>query len=211
MKHLICKIAKKIYDKGLAPGTSGNISCRLGEKVLITASGTCFGELTVQDVITTDLKGNILEGKKIPSSEKFMHYEIYKLRPDVKCIIHAHPPKATALGVMGKDLKAPLIAEAVVTLGEIPLVKYETPSSNELAGYVAEKFKDHDAVLMSNHGATVCGNELYETFYKLETLEFLSEIRILTEMTDMKREIPKDKLDELMKIREKKYGTMLKL
>ncbi len=211
MKQLICQIAKKIYDKGLAPGSSGNISCKIDDKIFLTPTGASLGELSKQDIIITDIYGNTTEGEKVPTSEKFMHYEIYKLRPDIRCIIHAHPPKATALGVMGKDLSSPLIAEAVVLLGLVPLVNYETPSSDKLAKLVAEKFANCDAVLMANHGATVVGQELNETFYKIETLEFLSEIVLYTEMFNVKNEIPAEKLNELWKIREKKYGTMLKL
>jgi len=201
MKQQICKIGKKIYDKGFAPGTSGNISCKVNGKILLTPSGSCLGELTEQDIITTDLEGNLLNGKKKPSSEKFMHFEIYKKRPDINCIIHAHPPKSTALAVMGKDLNTPLIAEAIVILGEIPLVQYETPSTRELAELVAECFIKNDAALMANHGATVCGKELNETFHKLETLEFLSEISIITELAGRKNEIPPEKIPELLKLR----------
>jgi len=206
MKQLICQIAKKIYDKGLAPGSSGNISCMTGDKILLTPTGACLGELSEQDIVTTDLNGNSTEGGKAPSSEKFMHYEIYRLRPDVKCIIHAHPPKATLLGVMGRDLKSPLIAEAVVSLGFVPLVKYETPSTDGLAKLVAEQFTRCEAVLMANHGATVVGQELNETFYKMETLEFISELSFYTEILNVKNEIPQEKIGELLEIRRKKYG-----
>lgn len=211
MKQQICRIGKKIYDKGFSPGASGNISCRIGDKILLTASGACLGELTERDLIITDIEGNIIEGEKKPTSEKFMHYEIYKRRPDVSCILHAHPPKTTALAVIGKDLNTPLIAEAVVTLGEIAFAKYDTPSTNELARAVGECFEKHDVVIMSNHGAVVCSNNLDDACHKIETLEFISEINIITEIMGRKNEIPPEKLEELKKLREFKYGTVLKL
>ncbi len=202
MKEQICLTGKKIYNKGFAPGTSGNISCRVNDKILLTPTGANLGELAEQDIITTDLCGNVLEGKKAPSSEKFMHFEIYRKRPDIKCIIHAHPPKSIALGVTGKALKTALVAEAVVVLGEVPIVEYETPSTSELARVVAGYFARHDAVIMVNHGVTVAGKGISSTFYKLETLESISEISIITELFGCRNEIPVKKLDELMKIRE---------
>jgi len=202
IKKEICKTGKRMYAKGYVPGSSGNISFRIENKILITASGLCLGELTGKDILTIDLDGNLLDKEGNPSSERFMHTEIYKRRPDVNCIIHAHPPKSTALSVAGKDLKAPLIAEAVVILGEIPLVKYETPSTIELAKNTAEPFIDHEAVLMANHGVAVCGKDLKKTFYKLETIEFLSEINLITELLNKKNEIPAEKIADLIKIRE---------
>lgn len=211
MKQQICHIGKKLYDKGFVPGASGNISYRVDGKIFLTASGTCLGELTEHDILATDLNGNVLEGGKSPTSEKFMHYEIYKRRPDINCIIHAHPPKTTALAVTGKDLNTPLIAEAIVTLGEIAFANYDTPSTNELARIVGECFTGHDTVLMANHGATVCAKDLDDACHKIETLEFLSEINIITDMMGRKNEIPPEKLNELKKLRELKYGTVLKL
>lgn len=211
MKYQICQIGKKIYDKGLAPGASGNISCKSGDKILLTPSGESLGEMSEDDIVTTDINGNIIDGAKTPSSEKFMHYEIYKKRPDVTCIIHAHPPKTTALAVMGINLNTNLIAEAIVSLGQVPVVTYETPSSTELAGLVAEELAGHDAVIMANHGATVVADNINEAFYRLETLEFLSEINIITQMTGRKVEIPAEKMNDLLKIREQKYGIVSKL
>ncbi len=203
IKTEFIEIGKRLYDKGFVPGSSGNISFKAQNEILVTASGCCLGELTEDDIITVDPDGNLPGRHGKPSSERFMHTEIYKRRPGINCIIHAHPPKSTALSVAGVDLKAPLIAEAVVTMGEIPLIQYQTPSTLELATLIADNFIDHDAVLMANHGATVCGKGLKKTFYKLETLEFLSEIYIITAMLNNRNEIPQEKIGELLKIREK--------
>ena len=201
----ICEIGKRLYDKGFVPGSSGNISYRIGNDFLISPSGSCLGELSAENLVMTDMEGNSHAGKEKPSSERFMHIEIYKRRPDVNCIIHAHPPKSTAISVAGMDLKEPLIAEAVISVGDIPLVKYETPSTHKLAADVADHFIDHDAVLMANHGVTTCGKDLKKTFYKMETIEFLSEIYLLTGLLGKKNEIPAEKVAELIKIREKTH------
>lgn len=201
MRSKICEIGKKLYDKGHAAGTAGNISHKEGDVIYLTASGICLGELTPYDIVVIDLNGNILEGGKKPTSEMYMHIEIYKKRPDITAIIHAHPPKSTAVGVLGKDLTRPIIAEAVVILGDVPLIKYDTPSTHELAELVAEGFINHDAVLMANHGATVVGRDINEAYHKLETLEFVSEMTLITESIGKCNEIPKSKLPELLKLK----------
>ncbi|HSA05775.1 MAG TPA: class II aldolase/adducin family protein [Candidatus Gastranaerophilales bacterium] len=202
IKIQICQIGKMLYDKGFVPGSSGNISHKTDNTIIITPSGSCLGKLSTSDLVKIDLDGNLVDLKGKPSSEKLMHVEIYKRRPDISAIIHAHPPKSTALSVAGKEIKAPLIAEAVVTLGEIPLVKYETPSSFELAQNVADCFIGHEAVLMANHGVTVCGKSLEKAYYKMETVEFTSEIYLITELLNKRNEIPAEKLPDLIKIRE---------
>jgi len=194
---------KRLYESGFVPGCSGNISFRIQDEILITASGCCLGELTEKDVVPIDFEGNSLNKECKASSEKFMHIEIYKRRPDINCIIHAHPPKTTALSVAGIDLTAPLIAEAVVTIGKIPLVEYETPSTSKLAVKVAESFVDHDAVLMANHGVTVCGNGLKMTFYKMETIEFQSEVCFITEVLNKRNVIPPEKVIDLINLRKR--------
>ena len=202
IKSEICKAGERLYNKGFMPGASGNISYRVEENILITASGCCLGTLLEKDIILIDMDGNSLNKNCTPSSEKLMHVEIYKKRPDVNCIIHAHPPKATALSIAGKELRSPIIAEATVCLGEIPIVPYETPSSLRLAQDIAVYFNEHEAVLMANHGAAVCGKTLEQTFSKMETLEFLSEVFITTELLGSRNEIPAEKLPDLIKLRE---------
>ena len=203
MKKFIIEIGKQIYDKKLSTGMSGNISFRENNKIFITASGTCLGDLKESDIITLDLEGNVSESsKKTPSSEKMMHIEIYKKRPDINSIIHAHPPYSTALAVSGETNLPAILAEPVVMFGTgISIVKYETPSSLELAQEVAKYFEKNDAVFMANHGAAVCGKDLKETFYKLETLEFYSQVYLFSGMLGKRSGIPSEKIQELMNLR----------
>lgn len=201
MKKLIIEIGKKIYERKLSTGLSGNISFRSDDKIFITASGTCLGDLDESDIITIDLYGNV-EGvhSKKPSSEKMMHTEIYKLRPDINSIIHVHPPFSTSLAVSKEYKFLPILAEPIVFLGDIPLVKYETPSSYELAKEVAMHFEKNDAALMANHGAVVCGHDLKETFYKLETLEFYAQVYLFSGALGNRSEISADKVQELLNL-----------
>ena len=131
LKEEIAEVGKLIYNRGLSSGTSGNISIRHENNILITPSGSCLGELTAADVVDiTCMEGYSTEGN--PSSEKIMHSEIYKARPDTTSIIHAHRPKATAYAIAGIPLNMPVLAEAVVLLGQVPIAEYAAPSFEKL-------------------------------------------------------------------------------
>jgi L-fuculose-phosphate aldolase len=176
----IIEIGRRIYDKGLAAGTDGNISCRRASgRILITGSGTCLGELEPKDIISVDFSGKVHSGKRKASSELPMHLAAYKLRPDVNAVIHAHPPVATGLSVAGLTLDSPVIPEIVMTLGKIPTAPYATPSTEEGARSITGLIVDHDAVLLDHHGAVTVGKTLKEAFYKMEKVEYAAKV-ILT-------------------------------
>lgn len=202
IKNNILEIGEKLYKGGFAHGISGNISFRQNGQIFITATGTCLGEMTETDIVILDEEGNIIGNNNIkPSSEKMMHVEIYKNRPEINSIIHAHPTYCTALAVSGETNLPAILAEPVVMFGNsIPIVKYETPSTIELAKSVAKFFEKNDAVLMANHGATVCGRDLKETFYKLETLEFYSKVYLFSGLLGKRSVLPEEKIQELLKL-----------
>jgi len=199
-KEEIVKIGKRLYDKGFVPGASGNISIRYENNILITPSGKNLADVIEEDVAVIDINGNSIAGKK-PSSEKTMHLEIYKARPDITSIIHAHAPKATAFAVAGIPLNAPILSEALVILGNIPVAEYAMPSSDKLATQVANHFKTHDAVLMANHGVVIGSNQLIDAYYKLETLELYAEISINAKILGNLNELSKENIQELMELR----------
>jgi L-fuculose-phosphate aldolase len=176
----IIEIGRRIYDKGLAAGTDGNISCRSASgRILITGSGTSLGELEPKDIISVDFGGKVYSGKRKASSELPMHLAAYKLRPDINAVIHAHPPVATGLSVAGLTLDSPVIPEIVMTLGKIPTAPYATPSTEEGARSITGLIVDHDAVLLDHHGAVTVGKTLKEAFYKMEKVEYAAKV-ILT-------------------------------
>ena len=203
IKNKIFEIGERLYKGGFSSGISGNISFRENNKIFITASGTCLGDLSESDIIILDLEGKVLEPfLQKPSTESMMHIEIYKARPEINTIIHAHPPYCTALAVSGENNLPAIIAEPVVMFGKsIPVVKYETPSTLELAKSVAKYFEENDAVLMANHGATVCGHDLKETFYKLETLEFYSRVYLYSGLLGKRSELSAENIQALLKFR----------
>jgi L-fuculose-phosphate aldolase len=149
----------------------GNVSIRLGDEIAISPAGINKGFMTEDDVVVVDMGGTKLRGNGKPSSEGKMHYEIYKLRPDVQAIIHAHPPFAVAFALAHHDLPDDMLPEATILLGHVPCLPYVTPSTIELAREVAQGLAHRNAAFMANHGAITVGADLEEAYNRMELLE----------------------------------------
>lgn len=182
IEEQIIKYGKLCGEKNFTPGYSGNISVRFKDGLLITTSGSSNGYLTVSDIVYTDFNGNSLEDGKKPSSEKFLHIEIYKQRPEVNSIIHVHPPYLSAFASSGKDLLAPIMAENVFYFGGIPLAEYALPSTMDLVWNTVKYFNQYDAVLMANHGFIVASKTLHDAYMKLELAESYAQVVLNTEI-----------------------------
>ncbi len=202
-KKQIADIGKKLADKGLSPGFSGNISVRFEDKILVTPSGYSLGELEADDIVVLDFDFNIIEGDKKPSSESKMHALIYKKRPDLNALVHCHSPKASVFAVNGIPLVQPILAENIFTLGDIPVAKYYLPSSEELAQEVCSFFDVHDCVLMQNHGVIVGGKDLRTAFYKMDTVEYYAEVCILANLTGKPCELSDEQKREIIELRKR--------
>lgn len=169
--------AKRLYYRGLSPALSGNISV-LDENnnILISSSGSCLGDLVDEDIVTIDFQGNQLSKGKKPSGEKYLHSAIYEARADVEAVIHSHCPYITAFAVAGVPIKDAILPEFVYQFGEIPIAKYATPSSFELADNCLKYFKKgHNIVLMKNHGVVIAGPDLRTCFMGLESVRAYAE------------------------------------
>ena len=162
--------SQRTYQKGLSPATSGNVSVRVGDKILITPTGACLNDMGEDDLVVMDFDSNIIEGKRKPSMEKYLHICIYSMRDDIKAIIHSHCPYITAFAVAKKPINKPIMPEFVYNFGEIPLAPYGTPSTLKLAQETAKYFDKSDCVLMTNHGVVVGAESLQKCFYNLESL-----------------------------------------
>ncbi len=202
IKEQICEIGKRIYNKGFAAANDGNISVKIGEnKFLTTPTGVSKGFMKPEMIVKVNSDGILIEGTGKPSSEIKLHLMAYKERRDITSVVHAHSPYATAFAVAGIPLDKPLLAEAVYTLGEVPLVEYATPGSKELAGCIDEYLKNHDALLLANHGVLTVGSDLENAYFKLETVEFYAKITYLTNIMGKQNELSKDEVDKLVKLR----------
>ena len=182
MKSLIVKIGKMLYDKDLTSGTSGNISILSGERMYITGTGTALGLLTEKDIVETDLDGKETDHEKRASSEKHLHLAIYKLRKDLKAIIHCHSPFLTSFAACRKELSDPIISENILYFGKIPLAEYAMPSSKELVENTSKMFKDYETVLMANHGVIAAADTLINAFFKIETAETYAKSCLYTKL-----------------------------
>lgn len=180
-KQELIKIGKLMGEKNFTPGYSGNISARLNNnEILISTSGSANGYLDENDLTIMDYNGISLEEGKKPSSEKKLHIEFYKQRPDINYILHVHSPFLSSFASAGKHLLDPIMAENVYYFKGIPLAEYGLPSSDDLVIKTAKFFKEYDAVLMKNHGVIIGSATLKDAYLKLELAEQYAQVVLNT-------------------------------
>lgn len=177
-REAVCRVGKLLYDWGYVAANDGNISVRVGEgRLLITPSGVSKGRMTPDMLLVTDLDGTVIEGNRHPSSEGKMHLEVYRGRPDVNAVVHAHPPVSTAFAVCRRGLETPYLSELVAGLGQVPCTpSFAMLSTEEVPQSVRPYLADHNALLLANHGALAWGGDLWEAFDRLETVEHTAKI-----------------------------------
>lgn len=157
LENRIVDVAREMNRKGLNQGRSGNVSTRLADRMLITASGCHFDEITTGQIVETDLDGN-WTGPLKPSSEHSFHAAIYRTRPDARAVVHVHSPWATTLACMHRPIPAFHYMVAVAGGRDIPCTPYATFGTEALAGHVARALSTRDACLMANHGQVALGD-----------------------------------------------------
>src|SRR5438445_9887562 len=199
----LLRICHLLYERSYVVASDGNVSVQLDDgRVLATPTMTCKGRMTDDLIAITDLEGRSLNDRRA-SSELAMHLLIYKERPDVRAVCHAHPPHGTAFAVAGLAIDQPILSEVILTLGCVPLTDYGTPSTNELTEAMRPYVKHHNALLMANHGAVAYGEHLWQAFDRLEALEHTAKISILAKALGGANHLPADATEKLIKIREK--------
>ncbi|MCR4746352.1 MAG: class II aldolase/adducin family protein [Lachnospiraceae bacterium] len=180
-KKAILDVGKRMYMRGFVAANDGNISCKVSEnEIWTTPTGVSKGFMSEDILVKVDPDGNILEGKSKPSSELKMHLRVYRENPKVKAVTHAHPPISTAFAVAGISLDKPILTEGVLNLGVVPVAKYATPGTQEVPDSIAPFVKDYNAVLLANHGALTWGKDVYEAFYRLESVEYYASLLMYT-------------------------------
>lgn len=187
---------RKLHERGFVAATDGNLSARLeGGGFLATPTGLPKGELREDLLATLDAEGSVVSGSV--STEWPMHLAIYRARPDVGSVVHAHPPFATALACAGQALDKPMLSEVVMALGSVPLVPFQLPSTAELARSVAGGIQDNVAVLLANHGAVTVGPDVRTAYYRMETLEQAARIFLYAQLLGGGRALPERAVDAL--------------
>ena len=204
IKKQICDIGKRIYNRGMVAANDGNISVKISDnEFLCTPTGVSKGFMTPEYICKVDADGNVIQANKgfKPSSEIKMHMRVYKERPDVKAVVHAHPIYATSFAIAGIPLTQPIMPEAVIALGCVPIAEYGTPSTHEIPDAVSKYLQYYDAVLLENHGAVAYSDSLLAAYHKMESLEFYAELLFLSKQLGGPQELSKERVEKLYEIR----------
>src|SRR5436853_4840375 len=168
IREEICRIGAMLHHGGYVAACDGNISVRLGQnRVLCTPTSISKGMMTPDDLVLVDMEGQQQNGKRHPSTELGMHLLFYSLRPQVRAVVHAHPPTATGFAAAGISLEEPLVAEVVTAFGKIPLASYGMPGTQELPDALRPLVPHHDALLMAHHGVVTCGHTLLKAYMNM--------------------------------------------
>lgn len=196
------EVGRRIWLRGYVAANDGNISVRLGpDTYLTTPTGVSKGFLTPEMIVKVNGEGAVLVGSLKPSSELKMHLEVYRCRPDVMAVVHAHPPVSTAFAVCGQALTKYVLPEVILTLGQIPLTEYGTPSTDEIPQAIRKYLANHDAFLLANHGALTLGADVYKAYYKMETMEHFAQITLAARQLGGERELSPEQVAKLMALR----------
>lgn len=173
------EVCRLMYERGYICGVEGNVSIRLNEDVILTTPrGTCKGRIDKTHLVLTDLQGKVI-GEGQPSTELKMHIAAYEIRGDIKAIVHAHPTAAVACSLASVRLDQFILPEVICTLGVIPTAPYATPSTDEVGASIADLVAKHDAVVLDHHGVLCLGKDVWDAFYKLETLEHFAQTIVM--------------------------------
>lgn len=181
----IVKVCRKLESRGLIAASDGNVSCRVGpDCILITPGGVSKGDVGADEIAKTAMDGALLEGPLKPSSEIRMHLLVYRMRPDVLAIVHAHPPMATAFTIAGFPLNPKVLPEVWLMLGKVPLAPYATPATEEVARSIEPHVAGSRAILLKRHGAVTFGRDLAEACMRMEKLEHSAKILFCASMLE---------------------------
>ena len=181
LKEEICEIGRRVYNKGFAAANDGNISIRVGEnEVLCSPTMICKGFMTPDDICAVDMEGVQIAGKRKRTSEVLLHLAIMKHRPDVKAVVHCHPPHATAFAVAREPIPQCILPEIEVFMGEVPIAPYETPGGHAFANTVVPFLGNGtNTIILTNHGTVTFGKSLEDAYWKTEILDAYCRILIL--------------------------------
>ncbi len=210
LREEILRVGRLMYERKLVVAADGNLSARLdAERVLCTPSGLCKGMMSPEELIVVDL-----DGRKVgpatptsrdlrPTSEIFMHLEVYRRRPDVGGVVHAHPPITVALSIAGVSLADCMLPEVIVGLGLVPTTEYATPASQENVAAIRELIQGHDAIILQRHGALAVGPDLKTAYFRMETIEQIAQITLVLQQLGTGEPLPPEQVEKLIAQRQK--------
>lgn len=207
-RHQILCYGEVLHSSGFVAGMDGNLSIRIDDdRVLATPTSMSKARMRPSDLVLVDLQGRKLAGRRNVSSEIAMHLLIYKLRPDIRGVVHAHPPTATGFAASGMALNRPLVCELVVGLGCVPLARYGTPGTRELSEALEPLIPQYDAILMANHGVVAYGQDLHQAYMKMETVEHFARISLVAHILGHEQPLNESEVAKLVEARSKYAGA----
>ena len=204
-KKAIIDIGQRMYVRGFVAANDGNISVRTGKnEVWATPTGVSKGYMKKKMLVKVDLDGNVLEGTYKPSSELKMHLRAYRENESLRSVCHAHPPICTCFAVAGIPLDSPILAEAVITLGDVPIAPYAELGTEAVPEVIAPYCHTHNGVLLANHGAVTWADEAYAAYYRLESMEYYAKILLITDkLLGRQNQLSDEQIARLVGMREK--------
>jgi len=195
----ILKTSHRIWKNGWVANHDGNLTVKLADqRLLATPTAVSKGDVQPEWLIVVDHEDNVVQGTRRAFSELKLHRAAYAARPDIGCVIHAHPPTVTGFAVAGVDIGHPFLAEAIVSLGKtIPTIPFMLPNDPQLPGAIASALANADVVVLANHGALSVGGSLEQAYLRMELLEHLAKIALVSQQLGGHRPLPKDVVDKL--------------
>lgn len=204
VKQDICEIGRRLYEKGFAAANDGNITVRISEnEVLCTPTMHSKGFLKPEDISTVDMTGKQISGRKKRSSEALLHLEIYKQRPDIKSVVHCHPPHATAFAVAREPIPQCVLPEVEVFLGDVPITKYETPGGQAFADTIIPFVEKCNVIILANHGTVSFGEDVEKAYWWTEILDAYCRILLLSRQLGGVQYLDQQKSQELLDLKDK--------
>jgi L-fuculose-phosphate aldolase len=203
-RRQVIAAGKRLADRFFVASNDGNLSARLDDGTfLVTPSSMNKGEMTSADLLRVDADGRVLSGSRKPTSEMKMHLAVYRARPDVAGIVHAHPPAATGFAACRIRLDQEVVLpEVVFGLGRIGFAEYGTPTTEEVPRSVEKEIGSCEALLLCNHGALTVAADVMQAFYRMETLEMYARVRLVTKILGEPKALSESEVKELFRVRE---------
>ena len=205
IREEICETGRMLWQLGYTASNDGNISVKLdSDRILITPTGVSKGKLKPEMLVIVNGKGEIINAPDnyAPTTELMMHIRIYSDRPDVKAVVHAHPPISTGFAVAHVPLDKYTMPEAIVSIGIVPLADFGAPFTDETPESIAKKLPAHDAILIANHGVVTLGDRLSVAYYRMETVEQFAKVSLVARLLGGEVELTDEQLERCYKARE---------
>ncbi len=201
-------MCQRLYQKNFVTASDGNLSVRMSnDRLLITPSGFSKGDIQERWLLVVDLEGKLIRGARGPKGETLrltseirMHTQVYRQRPDVNAVVHAHPPVATGFSLAGVPLAGCLLPEVVYTLGAIPTTRFAAPTTEEVPESVSELIQTFDALVLDRHGALTVGKNLWDAYFKLEKIEQTAVVMLTAHQLGGVREMSQDERQRVVEV-----------